>query len=179
MKALPHVLILLLLIVPASLLNAQNDAGAPPEVLESWTYLIGNWDVDGHVGSTPVKGTAHFDWADGKYCYFGQQVWKVGENENTIYLAQVGGWDAAEQATLEQGFSSAGSAATVHYQPPAARGDAIEGTITGLGGPDARLTGNVKLERISPDEYRLTTTIDGEPLHSLTYSRKKSAQQSP
>jgi hypothetical protein len=179
MKAMLHTLLFLILILPASQSKAQNDAGVPPAVVESWTYLIGSWDIDGHVGSTPVKGTARFEWADGKHSYFGQQVWKVGENENTIYLAQIGGWDAAEQATVEQGFSSVGSAATVHYRPPAAKGDTIEGSIAGLGRPDAHVTGDLKLERISSDEFRLTTTIDGELVHSLTYSRKTSAQHSP
>jgi hypothetical protein len=155
--------------------NAQNEAEVPSVAVESWSYLIGDWDVEGRIGSTPVKGSACFEWAEGKHCYIGRQVWKIGEKGRSVHLALIGGWDAANQQTVEQGFSSSGTAATVHYRSAAEKTNVIEGTIDGASGPDTRWSGTVKLERIGSNEFQLTTTIDGEVVHSLKYVRKKVA----
>lgn len=165
-------IVLLLLSFPGTRSYAQTDA-VPPEVLESWSFLIGDWEIDGEVGEVAVKGTARFDWAEGKHCYFGRQVWQVGQNGGIVQLTQIGGWDAAEHATVEQGFSSAGSAATVHYSPATAAGQGISGTINGVDSPGARWSGQVAVKRTGRDVFLLTTTVDGELVHSLTYVRKQ------
>ena len=165
----------LLLAIPAAQSMAQNDPGIPPAFVESWSYLIGNWEVDGRIGSTPVTGSASFEWADGKHCYLGRQVWKVGKNGRSVHLTLIGGWDAAANVTVEQGFSSSGGTATVHYRPSAEKTSAIEGSIDGADGSGAPWSGTIKLERNGPDEFELTTTVDGEVVHSLKYVRKKDA----
>jgi hypothetical protein len=143
----------------------------PPAVVESWTYLIGRWDIEGYVGALGVTGSATFEWAADGHCYLGKQVWRVGPNGRVVHLALLGGWDPAENETVEHGFSSGGDAATVCYRAPKEGTIVLEGRIAG-NGRDARYAGDVKLERIDNDEFRLTTTIDGELLHSLKYIRK-------
>ena len=156
---------------PVTVPGAQNEAGVPPAVVESWSYLIGNWDAEGRIGSTGVKGSASFEWADGKHCYIGRQVWKIGKNGRSSRLTLIGGWDAANNETVEQGFSSSGSAAKVHYRSPAEKANVIEGSIDGASGPDARWSGTIKLKRNGPNEFQLTTTVDGEIVHALRYVR--------
>lgn len=178
MRVLRSLVIVFLLTIPAILSCAQDDSGVPPAVVESWSHLIGDWNVEGRVRSSAVTGSASFEWVDGKHCYAGRQVWTIGENGRSVQLAVLGGWDAAENATVEQGFSSAGDSATVHYRPPAEEANAIEGSIDGVSGPDARWAGTVKLERNGPNEFQLTTKIDGKVVHSLKYVRKQAESRS-
>lgn len=172
MKRVLCSLSLLLACLPASLAAAQELA-VPPEVVESWSYLIGSWEIQGHLRDAEVQGTARFDWAEGKFCYIGRQEWNLGDDGRTIHLAQIVGWDIAENATVEQGFSSSGDAATVRYRPPEKGTDVIKGSVAGVSGRGDRWAADIKIERLRPDEFRLTTTIDGKEVHSLQYVRKK------
>jgi len=168
-----QVVTLIVLFVVARVSSAQTGTAVPPAVVDSWSYLIGDWNVEGRVGSTPVNGSATFDLAEGKYCYVGRQVWRIGENGRSLHLSLIGGWDSAANETIEQGFSSSGDAATVHYRQPAERANVIEGRIDGVSGPGQRWAGTIKLQRNGPDEFLLTTTIDDEIVHSLKYVRKQ------
>jgi hypothetical protein len=96
-----------------NLSSAQDPQGVPRDVLAQWSYSIGDWDVEGRVGSTPVKGSAKFEWADGRHCYIGRQRWKIGESDRAVHLTLIGGWNDAAQETIEQGFDSSGSSAMV------------------------------------------------------------------
>jgi hypothetical protein len=153
--------------------SAQEPAGIPRDVKTAWSYLIGDWDVEGRIGSTPVKGTATFEWADGTHCYIGRQVWNVGENERAVYLTLIGGWNDAAQETVEQGFDSSGSAATVHYRVVGEKVAAIEGSIEGSVIGNGNWSGQIQVARTRPDEFQMTTTVDGEVVHSLKYKRTK------
>jgi hypothetical protein len=153
--------------------RAQESQGVPQDVLALWKYSIGDWDVEGRVGSTPVEGSASFEWAEGRHCYTGRQVWNVGENRRSVHLTIIGGWDAVAQQTVEQGFDSSGSAATVHYRPSAESANVIEGTIDGSESSGERWSGNIKVERNGPAEFHVTTTVDGQIVHSLKYVRTK------
>lgn len=175
MKWLVSTMIALLLVVPTRSTSGQNAAGVPPAVVESWSQLIGNWIVEGRVGTTPVKGTAKFEWAEGNYCYLGQQRWQLGEDGRSIQLALIGGWDAAENITVERGFSSGGGAASVSYQLSSDDPSVSEGSVEGVAGPNGRWSGSVRLERHGRDEFQLTTMIDGEVRHSLKYLRINAA----
>ena len=62
-----------------------------------------------------MAGSASFEWAADGHCYVGQQVWHVGSEGGLVQLEVIGGWDAATNETVEQGFSSAGDSATVRY----------------------------------------------------------------
>jgi len=176
MNATTRMTVVLLLVGLANLANAQQQDGVPSAVVESWSYLIGDWQISGRVGSASLTGSATFEWVEGKHCYLGRQDWRVGDAGRLVRLTLLGGWNAAEKATVEQGFSSSGDAATVYYQPAAPGGNVIEGDIDGASGPDARWSGTVQLERKGPDEFQLTTTIEGEVRHSLKYTRKKDAR---
>lgn len=165
----------LLLVISASLASAQQNSSVPDSVVDSWSYLIGDWTVEGHAGTQSIKGTASFEWAADKSCYFGKQVWQVGPSGRTAHLALLGGWDAAAHQTVEQGFSSFGSVATLRYAPPAEGEDSIEGTIEGADAPGAPFSGTVKYQLSGPDEFQLSTTINGQPVHSLKYVRNKAA----
>ena len=109
MRMLLRSMTFLLLVILARLSFGQTDEHVPAEVMESWSYLIGNWKIEGRVGSAMVSGSASFEWTDEKYCYVGRQVWKVGDEGRTIRLTLIGGWNAAENETVEQGFSSSGT----------------------------------------------------------------------
>ena len=150
----------------------QTKSVIPPNVLKCWSYLVGHWDLEGQVGSSKVSGTAQFEWAEGKHCYIGRQVWQIGENRERIYLTLIGGWDATKKHTVEQGFDSSGSAATVRYDSPNESNDTFEGRIDGTGGQVPAWSGAVTLDRSGENEFRLTTTIDGKVVHSLKYVRK-------
>jgi len=178
MRILNCPLSVLLLVIPANMASAQDVTGVPPAVVASWSQLIGEWKVAGQVGSSSVTGSACFEWADGRHCYLGRQVWKIGDSGRNVHLALVGGWDAAEKATVEQGFSSAGGAATVRYQPPTEDANVIEGSIDGVSGPNARWAGTVKLEHNGPSEFQLTTKVNGETVHSLGFTRKQADSSS-
>lgn len=173
MKAVLPTIAVLLLAVPPGPAIAQEPRRVPPEAIESWSFLIGDWDVTGRIRSTPVKGTAAFEWGDAKHCYIGRQKWTIGDSGRVVHLTLIGGWNAAEDATVEQGFSSSGDAATVYYRPSAEKPNLLEGRIEGVNGPDARWTGTVKYERQGPNEFQLTSTINGEIAHSLRYVRQK------
>jgi hypothetical protein len=131
--------------------------------------------VEGRIGPTPVKGTAYFDWAKGRHCYVGSQVWTIGEDSHTTHLALIGGWDAAANETVEQGFSSTGDAATVRYstRAPGESPEVIVGQIAGVSGPDRHWQGIVERNQFGPNKFTITTTVDGDIVHSLTYVRRK------
>jgi len=175
MRLLLRTLGVLLLVNPANLSSSQDNVGVPPAVVDSWSYLIGDWNVEGRVGEATVNGTASFEWAANKSCYFGKQAWSINERGRKVELALIGGWDAVANETIEQGFSSSGRAATVHYQAPAEGANVIEGRTDGVTGLGARWFGTIKLERTGPDEFQLTSTIDGKVVHSLKYVRNKAA----
>jgi hypothetical protein len=88
-------------------------------------------------------------------------------------LTLIGGWNDAAQETVEQGFDSSGSAATVHYRVATEKGGAIEGNIDGSEKGGARWSGEIQVERKGPDEFQMTTTVDREIVHSLKYVRTK------
>jgi hypothetical protein len=100
-------------------------------------------------------------------------VWNVGENRRAVHLTLIGGWDAVAEETVEQGFDSSGSAATVHYRPSAKSANVIEGRIDGSEAAGARWSGDAKVEHRGPDEFQVTTTVDGQIVHSLNYVRTK------
>jgi hypothetical protein len=155
--------------------SAQVTKAAPPSVLQFWTRSIGDWVVEGQVGATPVKGTAMFEWADGRHCYVGRQTWKVGENGRSIHLTVIGGWDAAAGEIVEQGFDSSGGAATVHFRPPVKTTNVIDGKIGGSDASGARWSGEINVEHQGTDEFQVTTIVEGEVVHSLKYVRTKGA----
>lgn len=164
--------ILLLMLIPTARTRAQSPATIPPEVTTTWSYLIGDWDVEGRVGSRPVTGTATFEWAEGKHCYLGRQTWEIGDDGRTIQLVLIGGWDAAGGETVERGFSTFGDTATVRYRSADETGDVLKGRVDAVNGPDARWSGTIKIERRSADEFQLATTRGGEVVHSLRYSKR-------
>jgi hypothetical protein len=153
--------------------QAQSPTGIPPEVVESWSAIIGNWKVEGRVGSTEIMGSASFEWAADKHCYVGQEVWRAGDEGRIVRLALIGGWDGATNETVEQGFSSAGSSATVRYSSswPSEMAGGVKGKIEGTSGPDRRWSGTVVRSLRGPNEFTLTSTIDGDVVHALTYVR--------
>jgi hypothetical protein len=153
--------------------RAQEPREVPQDALALWEYSIGDWDVEGRIGSTPVEGSASFEWAEGKHYYTGRQVWTLGENRRSVHLTLIGGWDAVAQQTVEQGFSSSGSAARVHYRSSAESANVIEGRIDGSESSGERWSGDIKVERNGPAEFHLTTTVDGQIFHSLKYVRIK------
>jgi hypothetical protein len=142
-------------------------------VLEFWSRSIGDWVVDGQIGATPVKGTAVFEWADGRHCYIGRQTWKVGENGRSVHLTVIGGWGAAAGETVEQGFDSSGSAATVRFRPPVETTNVIDGRIDGSDASGARWSGQIKVEHKGADLFQVTTTVEGDIVHSIRYVRAK------
>jgi hypothetical protein len=163
----------LMLVSATHLSSAQEPQSVPRDVLAVWSYSIGDWDVDGRIGSTPVHGSATFEWANGRHCYTGRQTWKIGESDRAVHLTLIGGWNDAAQETVEQGFASSGSSATVHYRVAAEKGGTIEGDIEGSEAGGARWSGEIQVERKGSDEFQLTTTVDGEIVHSLKYVRTK------
>jgi hypothetical protein len=138
-----------------------------------WSYSIGDWEVEGRVGSTPVIGSAKFEWADGKHCYIGRQRWNFGESNRAVHLTLIGGWDDAAMETVEQGFSSSGGSAMVRYRVASEKDGTIEGNIEGAEAGGARWSGEIKVERKEPDEFEITTRVDGQIVHSLKYVRTK------
>jgi len=175
MRIVLQLLGVLMLLLSANNSIAQQSVAIPSAVVESWSYLIGNWTVEGTAGQATIQGTASFEWAANKGCYIGKQIWHIGESGRTVYLELIGGWDAAANETIEQGFSSAGRAATVHYQSPGQEASVIEGRIDGVTGPGSTFAGTVKMERMGPDEFQLTSMVDGRLVHSLKYVRDKDA----
>jgi hypothetical protein len=163
----------LMLMSAAGLVSAQQTQAAPQSVLEFWSRSIGRWLVEGRVGATPVKGTATFEWTDGQHCYIGRQTWKVGENGRSVHLTLIGGWDATTRETVEQGFSSSGSAATVHFRPPVETTNVIDGRIDGSEASGARWSGEIKVEHKGAGVFQVTTAVEGEIVHSITYVRTK------
>ena len=170
---LPCTLVLLLFVL-VKVTSAEAGSSVPQGVVDSWSYLIGNWDVSGEVGSTSVKGKAAFEWGAGKSCYLGKQVWQLGPDEIEVQLALIGGWDAAASQVVEYGFASSGESGAVHYVTPPQNefGRLIEGRIDGVNEKGERWNGDVTVDRTGPNEFRLTTTIDGEVVHSLKYVRR-------
>jgi hypothetical protein len=152
--------------------SAQNDAAIPPAVVEYWEYFIGDWEIQGQIRTTPVMGTASFEWSPGKYCYVEREAWRIGEKGSHLHLTALGGWDAAEQAWIKIGFSTSGESATVRYPLVADDAKPLEGTIDGVDRAGGRWSGKTTLDRKSRDEFQLTTTNDGQLAHSLTYVRK-------
>ena len=153
--------------------RAQGPTAIPPEAVESWSAIIGNWEIEGRVRSVPLTGSATFEWAADKHCYLGQQVWHVGSEARVVHLELIGGWDAATNETVEQGFSSAGSSATVRYSSggPSDVAGGVKGEIEGTSGPDRRWSGTVVRAQRGPNEFTITTTIDGDVVHALKYVR--------
>jgi hypothetical protein len=172
--------VVMLLLVCLSTAYAEDLAGIPPDVARGWSQIIGKWRVEGSVGTRPITGSAVFEWADGNPCYFGRQVWRIGDEGRTIHLALIGGWDEATNETIEQGFSSSGDSATVRYSSRVSgdKNAVVEGNIVGVNGPDRRWTGTVQRNHRGPDEFTLTTTIDGEVVHALKYVRVIEAVES-
>jgi hypothetical protein len=164
-----------LLILSANTVRGQEAANIPKNVLSSWSYLIGQWDVDGSIRSDQVEGSAQFRWADGKYCYTGEQVWKIGEDGRVVKLMLLGGWDESKNATVEHGFTSLGTAGSSELAPPEEEAEVSRGRFEVTRGPDAQFTGTIELERRGPDEFQLTTRVDGQVVHSLRYRRTKPA----
>ena len=164
------------LLVTANQLVAQDTNGVPPEVVEDWSYFIGDWQVEGQIGRTRVTGTASFKWSNGKQSYYGEQSWKIGSNENVIHLSLLGGWDSSTNETIEQGFDSSGGLATTRYEIQSGSELPVtkSGTIDGHSRRGGAWSGKTSIKRISADKYELTTTVDGERLHTLTF-RKQSA----
>jgi hypothetical protein len=152
---------------------AQGPTAIPPEVVESWSAIIGNWEIEGRVGSAVITGSASFEWAADEHCYVGQEVWHVGSEGRVVRLALIGGWDAATNETVEQGFSSAGSSATVRFLSggPGEMAGGVQGKIEGTSGPDRRWSGTVVRVQRSPNEFTITSTIDGDVVHALKYVR--------
>jgi hypothetical protein len=173
MRYAMHSICVVMLVSAGGMARAQEPKGAPQSVLEFWSRLIGDWDVEGRIGSTPVQGSASFEWAEGRHCYVGRQMWRVGEPGGSVQLTLIGGWDAAAGETVEQGFDSSGSAATVRYRPAVDATNVVEGKINGSEASGARWSGEIKVERQGADEFQLTTTVDGEILHSIKYVRTK------
>jgi hypothetical protein len=134
--------------------RAQESQAVPRDVLAAWSYTIGDWDVEGRIGSTPVKGSATFEWAKGRHCYTGRQRWTIGESDRPVHLTLIGGWNDAAQETVEQGFSSSGSAATVQYRVAIEKGGTVEGTIEGSEKGGTRWSGETQVERKGPDESK-------------------------
>ena len=172
MKVKLQVIVILFAVFATNLASAQDEAVIPAEVLESWSALIGDWTVEGTIGSQSVTGSARFEWAEGRHCYFGKQTWEIDGDGRTIHLTQIAGWNPNKRETIEQGFSSIGGAATVRYKAPAKEREAIEGTVEGVSGADIRWSGTIKIERKGADEFGLTSIIDGDVVHSLKYVRK-------
>lgn len=173
MKSILHAITILLLASAANLACAQSEATVSPKVIDSWLALIGNWKVEGTIGPRSVTGSASFEWANGKFCVIGKQDWEIAGSGRTVHLAQIVGWDPGHNEIIEQGFSSVNGAATVHYRAPTKGSNVMEGTIDGVSGPDNQWSGTVKIERKGADEFQLTSTIDGDVVHSLKYVRKK------
>jgi hypothetical protein len=164
--------IALILPMLAAQSNAPIDSSIPPAVIERWESLIGDWEIQGQIRTTPIMGTASFEWAPGKHCYVEREAWRIGEDGRHLHLTALGGWDAAEQTWIKFGFSTSGESATVRYPLAADDAKPLEGTIDGVDRAGGRWAGQTKLERKSRDEFQLTTTIDGQLVHSLTYVRK-------
>ena len=162
----------LLVISAAGISIAQETPAVPPEALETWTRLIGHWTVDGSVGPQSVTGEAHVKWATGKHCYLGEQNWQIEGTDHPLHLTQIAGWNAKTRETIEQGFSSLGDTATVQYRTPAAQSKTVEGTIHGVSQAGAEWSGTIRLEHQGPDQFNLSTIVDGTTIHALKYVRK-------
>jgi hypothetical protein len=147
----------------------------PPAVVESWSDIIGDWIVEGQIGSTPVKGSASFEWASDKHCYIGRQDWTVGEGGRGVRLTLIGGWDAETNETVEHGFSSSGESATIRYvaNSPGEVAGVMHGQIAGTNPLREAWAGTVERNQRGPDEFTLTTAIVGEVVHSLKFVRKQ------
>jgi hypothetical protein len=153
--------------------RAEGPATIPPEVVESWSTIIGNWSIEGQVGTVAVTGSASFEWAADKHCYVGQQVWHVGPEGRVVHLGLIGGWDAAMNETVEQGFSSASDSATVRYSTrgPSEVAGGLKGNVAGNTGSGRRWSGTIEREQHGPNEFTLTSTVDGDVVHSFRYVR--------
>jgi hypothetical protein len=168
---------LLLIAIPllCSSLRVRSYAQSviPPETVELWSAIIGDWKIEGTVSATAITGLATFEWVADKHCYVGREVWHVGNNGRDIQLALIGGWEAATNETVEQGFSSAGSSATVHFSldNSSELPGRVTGKIEGTSGPNRQWCGTVERVQRNANEFTLSTTIDGEVVHSLTYTR--------
>jgi hypothetical protein len=169
LPSIPTMLVLILL----NTARAEGPTTIPPAVVESWSTIIGKWEIEGRVGSAVVTGSASFEWAADKHCYVGQQVWHVGSEGRLVQLALIGGWDAATNETVEQGFSSSGDSATVRYPAcgPSEVASGVRGKIEGISGPNRRWSGTVGRAQRGPNEFTLTSTVDGDVVHSLKYVR--------
>jgi hypothetical protein len=100
-------------------------------------------------------------------------MWKFGKSDRAVHLTLIGGWNDAAMETVEQGFSSSGGSAVVRYRVAAEKEGTIEGNIDGAEAGGARWSGEIEVERKGPNEFQMTTTVDGEIVHSLKYVRKK------
>jgi hypothetical protein len=164
-------MILMLVVIDAA--RGDGTAAIPPAVSESWSMMIGEWKVAGHVGTKAVNGSASFVWAADKHCYIGQQQWQVGGEGHTVYLALVGGWDAATNETVEQGFSSSGDAATVRYSAAVVsqEDNVVTGKVEGTTAPDRHWSGSVVRKWNGMNEFVLMSTVKGDVVHALKYTR--------
>lgn len=170
---------IVLLILAANTARGQEDAYIPKDVLSSWAYLIGQWDIDGNVGPDAMEGNAEFRWADGKFCYVGEQTWKIGEQRKVVKLMLLGGWDDSKQATVEHGFSSLGTAGSTELELAKEDEDISRGKFEATRGPAAHFEGTIEMQRRRPDEFQLTTKVDGQVVHSLRYRRIKPDAETP
>ncbi len=175
MKQAISLLAISLLLTVASLLPAQEPRGIPQHVVDDWAYFIGQWQVDGQVGGARVVGTATFKWSKGRQSYIGEQVWKIGPRENVVHLSLLGGWDASRNQTIEQGFDSSGGRGTTRYEIQS--GDEFpatkSGTVDGHSPRGGAWSGDTSIKRIGPNQFELTTTIDGDRLHMLTFRKQE------
>jgi hypothetical protein len=159
--------------------QAEDPQTIPLKVVESWSAIIGNWTVEGQAGSAAITGSASFEWAADKHCYVGREAWHVGNDGRVVQLTLIGGWDAATNETVEQGFSSAGSSAMLRYPSggPSEKAGGVTGKIEGTSGPDRRWSGTVARVQRGPNEFTITTTIDGDVVHTLKFVRVGSEGQ--
>jgi hypothetical protein len=173
MRTLVTSIATMLVLIFLNAARAEGPATIPPEAVESWSAIIGNWKIDGRVGTVPVTGSASFEWAADKHCYFGQQVWHVGSEGGEVHLGLIGGWDAATNETVEQGFSSAGDSATVRYstRAPSELAGALKGKVAGNTGPGRLWSGTIEREQHGPNEFTLTSKVEGDVVHSLKFVR--------
>lgn len=175
MKAALATLMGMIVVGGADVSRAQPNAEAPQAAVALWTFLVGDWNVEGTVGGAQVSGTASYQWAAGKHCCVGKQVWQL-DGGNVVHLTSIEGWDPVTEEVVEHGFGSAGSTATIRFKMDSS-GEAkglTEGTITMHTRRPGELTAEVKLERKGADEFTLTTTTpSGNTLHRLTFHRMK------
>ena len=100
----------------ASPLAGDEEKSMPKEVRQYLKGWVGEYNIEGMWGDTPVTGRLSARRSRGRHANLYDWSFTIGgENGKTLHISTVEGWDPAGGWTIEQGVASDGEIFTTHW----------------------------------------------------------------